>query len=709
MIRTLTKSVFYFLAFLTPFTIFAQTVVISEVGFRSTASVDDYVELYNNTGSAINLGGYTLVPSTGSTVTLTGTIPANGFYVIGKNTTEAAFETSWGVTFGATSVYENSGTVLSTTSGVTFTLRNSGGVDLDNTTGYGITLGTRLYQCPVGSFAGNDQVETTTSSCSPGGINSLSVDDLTHWGVSIYNLSWDVSFINHATFGRNLIIKNNYWSPGTTDQVNDVYVVQGSYINISSANPTIAGNLYMENTSTLYETGTGSLSVSGTIYYKAVGNTSNAIFNLWTSPLSDSPGLLSTFTDANPCDIYTYQATTQEWKADYFAPFTTTCLGNSVTFENINVLAATDGTADGNMDLGRGYFIPGSGAINATKTFTGNSFNSGDINTVEIFGSSAAVAGGNDWNLIGNPYPSGLWVNRFLQNVNNSGLFNALYVYNGATGAYETYNQVSGFILAPAQGFFVNATSTTDGLLGTVNYSNSMRCSCGSTFRNDFQTIYLALNHQNLTDQLQVILDANSSDNIDNVHDAFKLPNPNNLNFASKVDAELLVFNGIKPVNQSETKTVELFIQTPAAGSYEINLDSLNLIDNYMDIKLEDRLNSTFTDLRAGSFTFTTASGDSLTNRFFLHLTNNITSVSEALSTLKTSIYTDQENINITIIGNENIKNVNIFDVTGRMVQSLMGTSNSMKVNTKSFNQGVYIVKLITETGNMATQRVLIK
>ena len=100
----------------------------------------------------------------------------------------------------------------------------------------------------------------------------------------------------------------------------------------------------------------------------------------------------------NPCDIYTYEATTQTWKYDYTSGYSTTCLANPVSFSASDILSSPDGTADGLMDQGRGYFVPGAGAGNSNKTFSSSSNpNEGTIN-VPIYGSSVALAGGNDWN-----------------------------------------------------------------------------------------------------------------------------------------------------------------------------------------------------------------------------------------------------------------------------------------------------------------------
>jgi hypothetical protein len=706
MIKTLTKNFALVAMLILSFSVMAQTVVISEIGFKSSASNEDYVELFNSTGSAINLTGYTLVPSTGSTVTLNTTIPANGFYVIGKNATEVAFEAAWGVLIGGTSVYQNSNTNLSTTAGVTFSLRNASSTEIDNTTGYGITLGTRLYQCPVGSFLGNT-LDVSETNCTPGGVSALSVDDLSHWTISRFNDSWNVGIVSSSTSSDNFILKNSSYYPNSSDQIHDVYLPNYSFIRTTNNNLTISGDLIINDEGSVTVTGTGSVTVTGTIYQNRIGANTDTKYNLWTTPFSSVTDILNSFSGINPCDVYTYQATIQEWKSDYSVPFSTTCNGNSVTFTSANVISSPEGVADGDMDIGRGYFLPGS-ASSTKRTLTGSAFNNGDINT-PIYGSSVAVAGGNDWNLIGNPYPSGIQSSAFISNTNNASLFNAAYIYVGTGGYYTSVNASStGFYIASCQGFFVNATTTTDGLLGNAQFRNSMRVPANWDWRNSNQTIYISLNDGHNNDQIQVILDANSEDDLDSKHDAYKLANPNNLNLATFIDSELFVFNGVKPIKANQTKTIKMHVQTPDSGNYTINIDSLNLIGSNIEVILEDKANNTFTNLKNISYTFSTTQSEIFNNRFFLHLTNNVTSVNQLANELNVSIYSANNVININSIGETTITRVEVYDVLGKNIYSSNKSLDNHVVNVRGYQSGIYFVKVYGENGKLTAKRIFI-
>ena len=79
-----------FLLALLPSAAYTQStrdVVISEIAWMgtTTSSTDEWIELYNNTGSAIDLTNWTLAAADGTpTITLAGTIPAGGHFLLGR-------------------------------------------------------------------------------------------------------------------------------------------------------------------------------------------------------------------------------------------------------------------------------------------------------------------------------------------------------------------------------------------------------------------------------------------------------------------------------------------------------------------------------------------------------------------------------------------------------------------------------------------------
>ena len=171
------------------------------------------------------------------------------------------------------------------------------------------------------------------------------------------------------------------------------------------------GLIHLEEHASLIQqhTGLNANSGSGSYAITRTGNNFNHIYNIWSSPVSNAP-ITNVFNASNPCDIFCFDNINQAWSYDYPAGFSTTCNGSSVTFSANNVIAGGDGV----MDIGSGYFITGSNS--PQRTFNGNA-NNGDyemyVHTTTLGNPGGTDWADDDWNLLGNPYPSGLSADSF--------------------------------------------------------------------------------------------------------------------------------------------------------------------------------------------------------------------------------------------------------------------------------------------------------
>nr|AOR51040.1 hypothetical protein [uncultured bacterium pAX1] len=119
----------------------AMDVIISEVAWGGTAAstTDEWIELYNSTGTDIVLTGWTLISGDSTpSISLTGTIPANGYYLIEctDNTTISDIAADQIIPTSCNPNLNNTGEVL--------TLRDnlSNVIDTANTSGGGWDAGT---------------------------------------------------------------------------------------------------------------------------------------------------------------------------------------------------------------------------------------------------------------------------------------------------------------------------------------------------------------------------------------------------------------------------------------------------------------------------------------------------------------------------------------------------------------------------------------
>jgi len=67
------------------------------------------------------------------------------------------------------------------------------------------------------------------------------------------------------------------------------------------------------------------------------------------------------------------------------------------------------------------------------------------------------------------------------------------------------------------------------------------------------------------------------------------------------------------------------------------------------------------------------------------------------------TVYPNPVRENLTIINGENISTVRIFDVTGRVVFHADINAATTEINVSDFNEGVYVVQIIS--GNEVTSR----
>jgi len=100
----------------------ALDVVINEIAWAGTSSsttADEWIELYNNTGSSIDLTGWTLIAGSGTpTINLSGSIPANGYFLLERSDDNSVSDIPADQTF-------TGGIANSTSGGDSFELRDN--------------------------------------------------------------------------------------------------------------------------------------------------------------------------------------------------------------------------------------------------------------------------------------------------------------------------------------------------------------------------------------------------------------------------------------------------------------------------------------------------------------------------------------------------------------------------------------------------------
>ncbi len=454
-------------------------------------------------------------------------------------------------------------------------------------------------------------------------------------------------------------------------------------------------------------------------------------YTYWSSPMTNS----------------TIASVLGTWRNDYTFRFAT------ANFSDITTAATGLPPADGfddNQDAwvlapqatvmspGQGYIAmaPTIGTFPATNTvtFTGT-VNNGIITTPIVLSGNAASAI-DDFNLIGNPYPSSIYANDFInKNTNISG---TLYfwthvkdldlssinpgpqLYNFRPDDYATYNlsggtaSVNGGLvpsgyIASGQGFLVEA-----GTAGTVTFNNAMRSSSYANtnfYRNANQDlpkdrVWISMqNDLGMYSQQLLAYLPNTTLGYDWAYDGIQSKAMTYIHFYSHLENEEYKIQSRGDFNKNDQ--VVLGYQSEYAGDFKIKIDTLEGVLNTENVYIEDKLLNIIHDLKQSDYTFTTQEGK-FDNRFVLRYTNqNLGNQNFDLIQNNVSVIASNNGIEINS-RLENIKSYQVYDVLGRILETKNNLNASQSVtNTIIKNNQALIVKITLENGQVVTKKVV--
>lgn len=418
------------------------------------------------------------------------------------------------------------------------------------------------------------------------------------------------------------------------------------------------------------------------------------------------------------------------------------------------------GTSE-NMVTGKGYIVRGpnaysqSAAANYTATFRGVP-NNGTITTpisrstyngASYAGPTTTLVTANDdnWNLVGNPYPSSIRAIDFLNaNTNIAGFINlwthgtlpvssvdpfyANYTYNYTVADYITYN-ASGASSGPGvfngyigsgQGFFVLMNHTSAATTENVTFNNSMRSAAYS----NSQFYRSTDNSQNSSEPehnriwLDIIKTADNSnrrtligyiegatDEKDRLYDAVgseKL----NFNIYSLINNEMQLIQG-KALPFDINDTVDIGINIAQNGEYRIGIGALDGLfsESNQDILIEDKLLNIVHNIKASPYTFTANQGRD-NNRFVLKFVNQTLSDDDNVYANDIKIFsTNTLNIESTKLS---INNITVYDIVGKKLLEMNDIQQKQVIiNQLKPTTNVLLVKVTLDNGTVITKKVV--
>jgi photosystem II stability/assembly factor-like uncharacterized protein len=414
-----------------------------------------------------------------------------------------------------------------------------------------------------------------------------------------------------------------------------------------------------------------------------------------------------------------------------------------------------DASADVMAD-GVGYIVRGPSTFTATPQSFMASFNSGTPNNGLIQApiargsyTGADYAGTNsvtitrfddNWNLIGNPYPSSISVMDFLA-LNNTKIEGAVRIWTHGTlpnssnpnpyyGNFTSNYSVSDFIvhngtgtlsgpggfngyIAGGQGFMVlmnDGAATTD----NITFNNSLR---NEVYLND----QFFKNQNSGTDKSRIWLDLSNSDSSsdrtligyvdgatnakDWLFDAFTKVEPNQQRIYTFTGSDKMIIQGFG-LPFSDEDSIPLGINVPVNGSYTFSIHAVDGVFENQDIYIEDTNVGTVTSISNQPYTFY-AEANEINNRFVLRFKNPALSNDDFTLNPNDIIISGVDQIDVTS-KTDNIKDISVYDVLGRrLLDKKNVNANKYEINTLTKSNTALFLKITLENNQTVYKKYI--
>ncbi len=346
----------------------------------------------------------------------------------------------------------------------------------------------------------------------------------------------------------------------------------------------------------------------------------------------------------------------------------------------------------------------------STKLFTG-SLNTGNQNINVTRTWNAGSSDYNGWNLLGNPYPSGLDASQLAY----TGAESATWFWDlSGSGNYKVWVSGGGGThsqyIPPMQGFFVHCNSGTNPSpqqnSGSVGFTNAARThTLSEPFWKEAELIPDLLRIKatgtvnQYSDELSIYFNPERNGYYEPGYDALKFHgNADAPQIYTKIRDTMVTVNALSFTEMNFTVPMGFYVSIP--GDYLLNASEAGSFPDNISINLEDLKLNTTQNLRMYpeySFTYDTIDNP---DRFLLHFYNPSFKVNELNNSGAVQIYSYNDCIYIQSKDGEPLKGeVYIYDILGKEMMKVKVNSDRIITLRPSVSKGNYIVKMISTNG----------
>lgn len=506
-------------------------------------------------------------------------------------------------------------------------------------------------------------------------------------------------------------------------------IKDGNYVSIQN-DLTVNGTLEVQNQGSLVMiSDTGVVTNNGTTNVRKMSTLFDKYdYTFWSSPVANATISVFSLWQTN----YIFKLDTSKFRDD----------NNDSHDDDLDAWVFTPQAEI--MSAGRGYAAMGKIAqafpAQQASVYSG-AVNNGVI-TQPIALSLDNTKANDDFNLIGNPYPSAISADAFI--TANPDISGTLYfwthegdiqvaainpgplAYNFSPDDFAYYNFAGGVgtragllsgngnsnaptgFIATGQGFQVDANAAT-----SVTFNNSMRNkthantnfyrSASGSVEKDRLWLNLT-NSEGIFSQQLVGFFPQATMGVDRGYDGYYVKSNTYAAFYSMIEDTPYKIQGRSAFDVNDR--IPLGFRSGFEKTYSISIGDIEGVLRNQNVYVEDLQLNIIHDLKASPYVFSTPAGE-FNNRFVLRFTNTTLGNSDFETIANAVMIYANTSINVTS-SLERIKEVMVYDVLGRIIAEKKNIgNNSTEMNNVRPTKSALVVKVTLENGQVITKKVI--